>query len=106
MYEQLEAHVKKIIRWIERVESGNLAMFPSLEEYSDSTGIKDVICGHLRKLVLQLQKCLSGSDEWRCDSKWFLLPFSDDAAAGSSLTTAEEYRLIETSTDSCHEAHV
>jgi len=26
-------------RWIERVESGNLAMFPSVEEYSDSTDI-------------------------------------------------------------------
>lgn len=40
------------------------------------------------------------SDEWRCDSKWILLPFTDDAAAGSSITTAEEDQFIEMSKDS------
>lgn len=36
LYEKLEAFVQK--KWTERVESGNLAMFPSAEEYSDRTG--------------------------------------------------------------------
>ena len=71
------------------MESGNLAMFSSLEEYSDSTDINDTICEHLRKLVRQFQKYFTDSDEWRRDSKWILLPFSDDAAVGSSLMTVE-----------------
>lgn len=100
LYEKLEAFVKKMSRWIERVESGNLAMFPSVEEYSDSSDIKDIVCEHLRKLVIQFRKYFNDSDEWRCDSKWILLPFSDDAAAGSSLSTVEEDQLIEMSTDS------
>jgi len=61
-------------------------MFPSVEEYTDSTDIKDIECEHLGKLVLQFRKYFNDSDEWRCDSKWILLLFSDDGAAGSSLT--------------------
>lgn len=43
---------KKVKRWIERVEEDNLAMFPSTEEYSDSTDIMDNISYHLRKSPL------------------------------------------------------
>uniref|UniRef100_A0A3B4X3Q8 DUF4371 domain-containing protein n=1 Tax=Seriola lalandi dorsalis TaxID=1841481 RepID=A0A3B4X3Q8_SERLL len=100
MYEKMEAFTKKVKRWIERVEEGNLAMFPSIEEYSDSTDIKDIISVHLRKLVLQFQKYFDESDQWRCNSKWILLPFSDNAAAGSNLSAIEEDQLIELSTDS------
>ena len=73
LYEKLDAFVKKMSRWIERVESGNLAMFPSVEEYFDSTDINNTICEHLRKLVHQFQKYFTDSDEWRLDSKWILL---------------------------------
>uniref|UniRef100_A0A3B4VDX5 HAT C-terminal dimerisation domain-containing protein n=1 Tax=Seriola dumerili TaxID=41447 RepID=A0A3B4VDX5_SERDU len=100
MYEKMEAFTKKVNRWIERLKEGNLAMFPSIEEYSDSTDIKDIISVHLRKLVLQFQKYFDESDQWRCNSKWILLPFSDNAAAGSNLSAIEEDQLIELSTDS------
>jgi len=49
--------------------------------------LKTFKCEHLGKLVLQFRKYFNDSDEWRCDSKWILLLFSDDGAAGSSLTT-------------------
>ncbi|XP_063766104.1 protein FAM200A-like [Eleginops maclovinus] len=100
LYEKLDAFVKKMSKWIERVESNNLAMFPSVEEYPDSTDINDTICEHLRKLVRQFAKYFTDSEEWRRDSKWILLPFSDDASVGSSLTAVEEDKLIEMSTDS------
>lgn len=100
LYEKLDGFVKKMSRWMERVESGNLAMFHSVEEYNESTDIKDIVHEHLRKVVLQFQKYFKDADQWRCDSKWILLPFSNDAASGSSLTTREEDQLIEMSADS------
>ena len=102
LYEKLEGFVKKLKRWAQRVESGNLAMFPSLDDFTDRTDIKDIISDHLRRLVSQFEKYFaeSASDQWRCDSKWILLPFSDAAAEESSLTPTEEDQLIELSTDS------
>ena len=57
------------------MESGNLAMFPSLDDFTDSTDFKDIISDHLRRLVSQFVKYFaeSASDQWRCDSKWILL---------------------------------
>lgn len=100
LYEKLDAFVKKNAKVDRKSGKWQLAMFHSVEEYNESTAIKDIVREHLRNAVQQFQKYFKDSDQWRCDSKWILLPFSNDAASGSSLTATEEDQLIEMSTDS------
>ncbi len=99
MNDKVDAFVKKLERWAERVEQGNVEMFPELEEHLEENGLslsslKEHITGHLRSLLEQFKYFPKEKQPEVYD--WIRKPFSKSR---THLPTNLEDALLELSSD-------
>lgn len=89
---------KKLERWAERVESGNVEMFPELDDFLQEKKlnvktIKRVIITHLRGLLDEFKKYFPKDQE---DNEWVRQPF---IASGNHLPSELEDALLDLASD-------
>ncbi len=106
LYDKIDALLKKMKRWRERVKEGIFSMFPSVDDLGDSAvlspQVTDLIVAHLEALEGQFGKYFSEAESWRKDKTWIQFPFKNNASDGSNLTVTEQDQLIDLSTDSTY----
>ncbi|XP_067303616.1 zinc finger BED domain-containing protein 5-like [Pseudorasbora parva] len=100
MNEKIDAFVKKLDRWAERVEQGNVEMFPELDEHLEENGLslgnlKTHITGHLHGLLEQFHKYFPKEMQPELYD-WIRQPFTETR---SNLPTKLEDALLELSSD-------
>ncbi|XP_052002455.1 zinc finger BED domain-containing protein 5-like [Xyrauchen texanus] len=100
MNEKIDAFVKKLERWAERVEQGNVEMFPELDEHLEENGLslgslKTHITGHLHCLLEQFQKYFPKEMQPEL-YEWIRQPFTETR---TNLPTKLEDALLELSSD-------
>ncbi len=100
MNDKVDAFMKKLERWDERVEQGNVEMFPELEEHLEENGLslsslKEHITGHLRSLLEQFKKYFPKETQPELYD-WIRQPFSKSR---THLPTNLEDTLLELSSD-------
>uniref|UniRef100_A0A3B3SPJ2 Uncharacterized protein n=1 Tax=Paramormyrops kingsleyae TaxID=1676925 RepID=A0A3B3SPJ2_9TELE len=99
-YLAFNAFMKKLERWAERIEQGNVEMFPELEDHLEENGLslrslKELITGHLHSLLEQFKKYFPKETQPELYD-WIRQPFSESI---THLPTNLEDALQELSSD-------
>nr|XP_055065380.1 SCAN domain-containing protein 3-like [Misgurnus anguillicaudatus] len=100
MNDKVDAFMKKLERWAERVEQGNVDMFPELEEHLEESGlslsnVKVHVTSHLRSLLEQFHKYFPQNTQPELYD-WIRQPFSESPR---HLPSNLEDALLELSSD-------